>query len=327
MKYYLSKLISGQNLNFEEAKAAILSIGLGEVNGFQIASFLTAVQVNGLSVDELLGFREGMLELALNLPFNEYDAIDVCGTGGDGKDTFNISTTASFLVAGAGQKVAKHGNHGVSSAVGSSTVLETLGVKFTNDIPYLKNKLETAGICYLHAPLFHPAMKYVAPVRKDLGIRTFFNILGPLLNPAGVKKQFSGVSDIKTLELYAEVFRKSGIRFGVVHSVDIYDEISLTDEFVLATENHTQTYDPQSLGFRINHQQELHGGDSAKESAQIIINILKNQGTEAQTNAVLANAGVALSIARKLSLKEGIEVARESLESGQALKSLELLVL
>ncbi|MDP5121927.1 MAG: anthranilate phosphoribosyltransferase, partial [Spirosomaceae bacterium] len=209
MKPYLQKLLARESLIAEEAEAALLKIGNGEVNQSQIAAFLMGIQQKGISVDELIGFRNAMLSLAIHIDLADFDAIDVCGTGGDGKDTFNISTTAAFVVAGAGQAVAKHGNHGVSSAVGSSTVLEYLGVNFTNDADYLRKKMETAGMCYLHAPLFHPAMRFVGPVRKELGIKTFFNILGPLLNPAKVKKQLTGVYSLPVFELYKSLFQRT----------------------------------------------------------------------------------------------------------------------
>lgn len=326
MKEYLGLLISGNSLSQKEAYEAVLKIGSGEVNPSQIAGFLVAIQQKGITTAELIGFREAMLSLALPLDFEEFDAIDVCGTGGDGKDTFNISTTSAFVVAGAGQKVAKHGNHGVSSAVGSSTVLEYLGVKFTNDADYLKKKISEAGICYLHAPLFHPAMRFVGPIRKELGIRTFFNILGPLLNPAKVKKQLTGVSDLKTFEIFEALFNQSETKFGVVHSLDIYDEVSLTSDFKFATKNSNKIVSPADLGFQQCQQIELHGGGSLEESAEIVKLVLANKGTLAQTSAVLANAGLALSIANDISELDGILMAKESLESGRALNSLKKLV-
>ncbi|MCF8326522.1 MAG: anthranilate phosphoribosyltransferase [Leadbetterella sp.] len=326
MKTYLSKLLSAQTLSSEEAKNAILQIGSGEINPSQIAAFLMGIQQKGIAVDELKGFREGMLELAIEIDLNEFDAMDVCGTGGDGKDTFNISTTSAFLVAGAGQNVAKHGNHGVSSSVGSSTVLEHLGVKFTNDSNFLRSKIEKAGICYLHAPLFHPAMRFVGPIRKELGIKTFFNILGPLMNPAKVQKQLSGVFDITTFELYKELFKTSETRFGVVHALDGYDEVSLTGNFRLAENSSDNVINPNEIGMELVDDQELNGGNSLEESAKIMLNILKNQGTKAQTNTVLTNAGIALGIAREITIEEGISQAKESLESGMALRSLEILL-
>jgi anthranilate phosphoribosyltransferase len=326
MKTYLSKLLSAQTLSSEEAKNAILKIGSGEINTSQIAAFLMGIQQKGVAVDELKGFRDGMLELAIEINLSEFDAMDVCGTGGDGKDTFNISTTSAFVVAGAGQNVAKHGNHGVSSAVGSSTVLEHLGVKFTNDVDFLRSKIEKAGICYLHAPLFHPAMRFVGPIRKELGIKTFFNILGPLMNPAKVQKQLSGVFDINTFELYKNLFLSSDTKFGVLHALDGYDEVSLTGDFRFANGQSDNLLSPSNFNFDKINAQELSGGNTLEESGKIMIDILKNQGTKAQTDTVIINAAIALSVARDIKIDEGIAQAKESLESGNALRSLELLV-
>lgn len=326
MKRLLQNLIFSTNLSFEESRQAILKIGSGEINPAQIAAFLMGIQQKGITVDELKGFREGMLELAIDIDLTEFDAMDVCGTGGDGKDTFNISTTSAFVVAGAGQNVAKHGNHGVSSPVGSSTVLEHLGVKFTNDVDFLRAKIEKAGICYLHAPLFHPAMRFVGPIRKELGIKTFFNILGPLMNPAKVQKQLSGVFDLKTFELYKDLFLSTGTKFGVLHAIDGYDEVSLTGDFRLANNQSDRILQPSKLGFENIDAQELSGGNSLEESGKIMVDILKNKGKKAQTNTVIINAAIALSIAKEISIEEGIAQAKESLESGKALRSLELLV-
>lgn len=326
MKQYLNQLISHTSLSGAEAKAALLKIGQGEVNPSQMAAFLMGIQAKGVTVDELIGFREAMLELAVIVDLSEFDAMDLCGTGGDGKDTFNISTTASFIVAGAGQKVAKHGNHGVSSSVGSSTVLEFLGVKFTNDPDYLRTKIEQAGICYLHAPLFHPAMRHVGPIRKELGIKTFFNMLGPLLNPAKVEKQLTGVYDLSIFDLYHQVFNRSVSQYGILHSLDGYDEISLTGDFKLATNVINKNYSPSDLGLEVLLQDQLHGGDSLEASAKIMVSILENEGTPAQNAAVLANAGVALSVSLGLDLAEGIALARVSLESGKAWESFRKLV-
>ncbi len=326
MKNLLQNLISSTDLSFEESRQAVLKIGSGEINPAQIAAFLMAIQQKGITVNELKGFREGMLELAIGIDLTEFDAMDVCGTGGDGKDTFNISTTAAFVVAGADQKVAKHGNHGVSSPVGSSTVLEYLGVKFTNDADFLRSKIDKAGICYLHAPLFHPAMRFVGPIRKELGIKTFFNILGPLMNPAKVKKQLSGVFDQKTFELYKDLFLTSGTKFGVLHALDGYDEVSLTGDFRLANNQSDRILHPSKLGFANIDAQELSGGNSLEKSGKIMTDILKNAGTKAQTDTVIINAAIALSVARDIKIEEGIAQAKESLESGKALRSLELLV-
>jgi anthranilate phosphoribosyltransferase len=326
MKKLLGNLISSSHLTAEESREAIVLIGSGEVNAAQIAAFLMGIQQKGISVDELKGFREGMLELAIPIDLSEFDAMDVCGTGGDGKDTFNISTTSAFVVAGAGQNVAKHGNHGVSSAVGSSTVLEHLGVKFTNDVDFLRSKIEKAGICYLHAPLFHPAMRFVGPIRKELGIKTFFNILGPLMNPAKVQKQLSGVFDITTFELYKNLFLSSSTKFGVLHAIDGYDEVSLTGDFRFANGQSDDLLSPSNFNFERINPQELSGGETLEESGKIMVDILKNQGTKAQIDTVIINAAIALSVARDIKIEEGIAQAKESLESGKAFQSLELLV-
>lgn len=316
MKQYLNTLAQNQLLTKEEATDALLKIGRGETTPTNIAAFLGMYAYKGVTVDELEGFRNAMLELAVQVNLSDFDAMDIVGTGGDGKDTFNISTTSAFVIAGAGQAVAKHGNHGVSSAVGSSTVLEYLGVKFTNDEDFLRKKLETANICFFHAPLFHPAMKYVAPIRKELGIKTFFNILGPLLNPAKIQKQFSGVYDLKVFDLYAELFKRTHQKFGIVYDLGGYDEISLTNDVKIITNNiESKIYSFTNLPI---HSLDLHGGSTTEEAAKILIDVLENKATEAQKQVVLTNAGVALSIAREISIEEGISQAKESLESGKA---------
>lgn len=328
MKQYLNQLLDRQSLTKDQSKEALLKIGQGEANNSQIAAFLMGIQQKGITVDELEGFREAMLDLAVQIDLSAFDAMDIVGTGGDGKDTFNISTTSAFVLAGAGQNVAKHGNHGVSSAVGSSTVLEYLGVKFTNDESYLKQKLETAGICYMHAPLFHPAMKYVGPIRKELGMKTFFNILGPLLNPAKVQKQFSGVYNLTVFDLYAQLFSRTTAKFGIIYDLAGYDEISLTDDFQISThinkDKNVVSY--KSFGFASQQQTDIYGGGTIEESAAILLNVLKNEATEAQINVVLANAGLALSIAKDISVEEGIAQAKDSLLSGKALNCMKKLV-
>ncbi len=320
MKHYLNQLVEKQSLTKEESKEALLKIGQGEANNSQIAAFLMGIQQKGITVDELEGFREAMLSLAVPIDLSDFDAMDIVGTGGDGKDTFNISTTSAFVMAGAGQNIAKHGNHGVSSSVGSSTVLEYLGVKFTNDESYLKQKLETAGICYMHAPLFHPAMKYVAPIRKELGMKTFFNILGPLLNPAKVQKQFSGVYNLSVFDLYAQLFSRTAAKFAIIYDLAGYDEVSLTSDFQISshTNKDKSIVSPKSLGFDLQQQSDIYGGGTIEESAEILLNVLNNKATAAQTNVVLANAGFALSIAKDISIEEGIVQAKESLLSGKA---------
>ncbi|ADQ18156.1 anthranilate phosphoribosyltransferase [Leadbetterella byssophila DSM 17132] len=319
MKRYLNTLIQGGTLTFEEALEALTMIATGNAGTAQAAAFLMGIQQKGITAVELRGFRQGMLNLAVDLHLE--DAMDVCGTGGDGKDTFNISTTSAFIAAGAGVRIAKHGNHGVSSAVGSSTVLEHLGVKFTNDPDHLKRKLDEAGICYMHAPLFHPAMRYIAPVRKDLGVKTFFNILGPLMNPAKVQCQLTGVSDLKTFELYKELFSSQEGRYAVIHALDGYDEVSLTGGFRLWNQSADEIYHPAHLGLPEVQAEDLGGGNTLEDSANILIGILQGKGTEAQTSAVLANAGLAISTYKGISLEEGVGQARESLDSGRAYQS------
>ncbi len=322
MKNILASRIDGISLDQQSAKEVVLRMGRGEINPSQIAAFLSSYWYHPIQVQELKGFVEAMLELAVTVDLSEFDAMDVCGTGGDGKDTFNISTTSSFVVVGAGQKIAKHGNHGVSSAVGSSTVLEFLGLKFKNDESYLKRKMENAGICFLHAPLFHPAMRFVGPIRKELGMKTFFNLLGPLLNPAKVSKQLTGVYSGEVFDLYYEYFKESGKDFGIVFGEDGYDEISLTNGFRLATNAGRSDFQPNDLGFGFVTSDQLSGGSTVEHSADIMYKILQREGTEAQTNAVLANAGAALWVAgRADSLNNGILLAKESLESGRAFQA------
>lgn len=322
MKNILALRTEGIALDQQTAKDIMLRIGSGEINPSQIAAFLTSYWFHPIQVQELKGFVDAMLELAITIDLTEFDAMDVCGTGGDGKDTFNISTTSSFVVVGAGQKIAKHGNHGVSSAVGSSTVLEFLGLKFKNDESYLKQKMENAGICFLHAPLFHPAMRFVGPIRKELGIKTFFNLLGPLLNPAKVEKQLTGVYSSEVFGLYQDFFTGTGKQFGIVFGEDGYDEISLTSDFRFGNNDGIRSYHPSDLGFATIQMDQLSGGTTVEHSADIMYKILQREGTIAQTQAVLANAGAALFVGKKAkSMQEGIELAKESLESGRAFQA------
>jgi anthranilate phosphoribosyltransferase len=327
MKAILNHLLGHQTLTHSTAKETLTQIGKGEHNAVQIASFLTTFAMRGITIEELSGFREAMLDLCIKVDLQAYDAMDVCGTGGDGKDTFNISTLSAFVVAGAGQRVAKHGNHGVSSAVGSSTVLEYLGIKFSNEIDFLEHKIETAGICYLHAPLFHPAMKYVAPIRKDLGIKTFFNMLGPMINPSFPTKQLVGVFSLELARLYAYLYQQTGHKSLIVHSLDGYDEVSLTGDFKIITAQNEQILSAQALGLEVVKAEELSGGATLQDSAQIFMNVLNNEATKAQKQAVLANSALALHAANPaLSLLDAVQTAQESLESGRALMSFKKLI-
>lgn len=327
MKATLNYLLSHQTLDQQTAYQTLLGIGRGEYNPSQIASFLTVFALRGITVEELTGFRNAMLEMLLPIDFQEFDAMDVCGTGGDGKDTFNVSTLSAFVVAGAGQRVAKQGNHGVSSAVGSSTVLEYLGIKFTNDIDYLRRKMETAYICYLHAPLFHPAMKNVAPIRKELGIKTFFNMLGPMINPSFTKKQLVGVFSLELARLYAYLYQQSNLQYLIVHALDGYDEVSLTGDFKITSAQSEQILSPIHLGLDTLAPAQLSGGDTLADSAKIFLNVLNNEATSAQKQVVLANAGLALYAANpSLSLADAVALARESLESKRALACFKKLI-
>ena len=324
LKPVLNRLFLGEKLEKGEAKSILTDIGNGQVEPFQIAAFLTCFRMRPISGSELAGFREAMIELAINVDFTDLETIDLCGTGGDGKNTFNISTTSSFVVAGAGFKVAKHGNYGVSSPCGSSNVLEYLGYRFTNDYDKLRRDIEEANFCYMHAPLFHPAMKEVGPIRKGLQIKTFFNMLGPLLNPARPGQQLTGVFSPDLMPLYQEVFEDMGSNYAVIHSNDGYDEVSLTGSFQIRSNQFSGEVPPENLGFAPVDPKALHGGDTVEEAAGILTAILQGRGSEAQTNVVVANAGLAIQrFLPDLSIAECIERAREAIVSGQAYEKLQ----
>ncbi len=321
MKNVLNKLFKYQSLSREEAFQILSNLATGQYNNSQMAAFMTVYLMRSITVEELEGFRDAMLELCVKVPVDEYNAIDLCGTGGDGKNTFNISTLSSFVVAGSGQNVVKHGNYGVSSVSGSSNVLESMGASFTNDLGVIRKSLDESGICFLHAPLFHPAMKNVGPVRKELGIKTFFNMLGPMVNPAFPKNQLVGVFSLELARLYGYLYQNTDKNFVILHALDGYDEISLTGGFKAITNEQEAVYQPEDLGLSRVTEEQLHGGETIEEAAVIFQSILNNQGTKAQVEAVLANSGMAISVGKKISIKEGIEQARESLVSGSALKS------
>lgn len=326
MKDLLNRLVNQESISSSEAKQVLVNISKGDYNQSQIASFLTVYMMRNITLQELKGFRDALLELCISVDLSAYNTIDLCGTGGDGKDTFNISTLASFVTAGAGIHVAKHGNYGVSSACGSSNVMEYLGVKFTNDEGFIKKSIEEAGICILHAPLFHPAMKNVAPIRKDLGVKTFFNMLGPMVNPSFPKNQMVGVFNLELLRLYAYLYQNTNTNYSIVHALDGYDEISLTCDTKIVTNHEEQILSPEDLGLEILDQNSISGGNTIKISAAIFMDIIEGKGTEAQKNVVCANAGLAIATVRKCSHKEGFELAKESLASGKAKKSLETLI-
>lgn len=327
MKAILNKLFEQQCLSKEEAKAILIEIAAEKFNNSQIASFLTVFLMRPISVGELAGFREALLELSVKIDLSDFNTIDLCGTGGDGKDTFNISTLTSFIVAGTGNKVAKHGNYSSSSISGSSNILEYLGYKFTNNEATLKSQVDTANICFLHAPLFHPAMKAVGPVRKELGVKTFFNMLGPLVNPSNPQNQMVGVFNLEVARIYNYLLQETTQNYGIVHSLDGYDEISLTSDFKLFTRNNEQIITPESLGLRRLEQSEIFGGDSVKESAKIFVSILEGNGTEAQNNTVLANAAFALkTFDANKSFETAFEEAKDSLLGLKAKESLKKLM-
>jgi len=325
MKELLNRLINHETISKDEAKQALFSISNGEYNESQIAAFLTVYMMRSITIEELEGFRDALLELCVAIDLSAYNPIDLCGTGGDGKNTFNISTTSSFVTAGAGVNVAKHGNYGVSSVSGSSNVMESLGIKFSNDAGFLEKCIAEAGICVLHAPLFHPAMKNVAPIRKSLAVKTFFNMLGPMVNPAFPQNQLVGVFNLELARMYGYLYQNTDKNFTILHALDGYDEISLTGNTKTISNNSEGMLSPEDFGVETLNQEEIAGGGSIESSAEIFVNILKGKGTQAQNNVVCANAGMAIATAKQISVKEGFETARVSINSGKALMALEKL--
>ena len=325
MKDTLNRLINHDILSKADAQNILVNIAKGDYNTSQIAAFLTVYMMRSITIEELEGFRDALLELCQAVNLSEYDPIDLCGTGGDGKDTFNISTLASFVTAGAGVKVTKHGNYGVSSKCGSSNVMEFLGIKFSNEADFLEKSIDKAGICVLHAPLFHPAMKNVAPIRRELAVKTFFNMLGPMVNPAFPKNQMVGVFNLELARMYGYLYQNTDKKFTILHALDGYDEISLTGNTKTISNRSEGVLKPEDFGVEPIAQSQITGGNSIEASARIFIDILKGQGTEAQNNVVCANAGVAISTVKNLEVKEGFEKAKESLMSGKGLQALKKL--
>lgn len=325
MKETLNKLINHEILPKEEAKQILVNIAKGDYNTSQIAAFLTVYMMRSITIEELEGFRDALLELCLAVDLSDYDPIDLCGTGGDGKDTFNISTLASFVTAGAGVKVTKHGNYGVSSKCGSSNVMEFLGIKFSNEADFLKKSIEEAGICVLHAPLFHPAMKNVAPIRRELAVKTFFNMLGPMVNPAFPKNQMVGVFNLELARMYGYLYQNTDKKFTVLHALDGYDEISLTGDTKTISNNTEAMLSPNDFGVQKISQSEITGGEDIAASAQIFLDVLHGKGTEAQNNVVCANAGVAIATVESSTPKAGFEKAKEALLGGKGLEALKKL--
>jgi len=309
MKELLNRLINHEAISKDEARDVLVNISKGKYNQSQIASFLTVYMMRSITLEELEGFRDALLELCIHTDLSEFDPIDLCGTGGDGKDTFNISTLASFVTAGAGVKVSKHGNYGVSSACGSSNVMEHLGVKFTNKKSFLKK-----------------SMKNVAPIRRELGVKTFFNMLGPMVNPAFPKNQLVGVFNLELQRLYGYLYQKTDKNYTILHALDGYDEISLTGQTKAIRNSSERMLSPTDFGVDIIQQKDIYGGSTVKQAAKIFMKVINGKGTNAQNNVVCANAGMAIATAKNTSPLEGFELAKESLMSGQAKTSLQTLI-
>ena len=327
MKKILQLLFEHKTLSREQAKEVLLNIGKGIYNEHEITSFMTVYLMRSITIEELQGFRDALLELCISVNLHGLEVMDIVGTGGDGKNTFNISTLACFIVAGAGQKVAKHGNYGASSISGASNVMEQLGYKFKNDQPRLKKEVEETNICFLHAPLFHPALKTVGPIRKNLGVRTFFNMLGPMVNPASPAYQLVGVYNLEMARIYNYLLQQTGKAFTIIHSLDGYDEISLTNDTKVITNEGEKVMTPEQLGKRSVTATDIYGGNTVEEAAKIFSTILKGEGSWAQNAVVLANAAMALHCTGKYkTYEEAYASAVTSLESGKANQSLQKLV-
>jgi anthranilate phosphoribosyltransferase len=327
MKKILQYLFEHKTLSRQSAREVLVNIGKAIYNEHEVTAFMTVYLMRSITIEELQGFRDALLELALPLDLNGYQTLDIVGTGGDGKNTFNISTIACFIAAGAGQKVAKHGNYGASSISGASNVVEQLGYRFKSDNSQLKKELELTNLCFLHAPLFHPALKTVAPIRKNLAMRTFFNMLGPMANPAQPSFQLVGVFSLEMARIYNYLLQQGGRPFTIIHSLDGYDEISLTNDTKVITEEGEKILTPEQLGKRMVSASDLSGGSSVEESARIFLKILDGEGTLAQNAVVLANAAMALYSTRVYGkYDDAYNAAVESLETGNARQVLTKLI-
>jgi anthranilate phosphoribosyltransferase len=327
MKKILQYLFEHKTLSREQSKEVLIQISKGLYNESEMAAFITVFLMRSITIGELQGFRDALLELCVRVDLNGHDTIDIVGTGGDGKNTFNISTLACFIVAGTGQKVAKHGNYGATSISGASNVMEQLGYKFKNDTGRLKQEVEAANICFLHAPMFHPALKTVGPIRKNLGIRTFFNMLGPMVNPAFPKFQLVGVYNLEMARVYNYLLQLAGGCFTIIHSLDGYDEISLTGDTKVITNKGEKIMTPEQLGKRMVNAADIYGGNTVEEAAKIFVKILKVEGSWAQNAVVLANAAMALHCTGSFTTYEDAYAAAvDSLESGKAYQSFQKLI-
>lgn len=321
MKEILNQLFDHKKLDKAQAKEVLMKISKDIYNPAEIAAFITVYLMRGISIDELKGFREALLELCIPIDLEGRQTIDVCGTGGDGKNTFNISTLSAFVIAGAGYQVTKHGNYGVSSACGSSNVLEHLGYSFTNERDTLLRQLDAANICFFHAPLFHPALKSVGPIRRQLGVKTFFNMLGPIVNPAQPSHQLVGVFNLKLQRLYQYLLEETKISYSIVHALDGYDEISLTGDAKVVSSNHGEfILSPSEMKLDKLDPESIFGGNTVEEAAGIFTDVLENKGTTAQENVVMANAALAIDCFKDESdLSSSLREAKTSLKEGRAL--------
>jgi anthranilate phosphoribosyltransferase len=327
MKKILKYLFEHKTLTLQQAKEVMLNIAKGVYNDTEITAFITVYLMRSITIDELQGFRDGLLELAVPIDLNGYKVMDIVGTGGDGKNTFNISTLACFIVAGAGKKVAKHGNYGATSVSGASNVMEQLGYKFKNHSDQLKKEIEAADFTFLHAPLFHPALKAVAQIRKNIGFRTFFNMLGPMVNPANPEYQLVGVYNLEMARIYNYLLQQTGKPFTIIHGLDGYDEISLTNDTKVITKSGEKVLQAEVLGKRIVSPVDIYGGTTVEEASKIFIKVLKGEGSWAQNAVVLANAAMALQITGEYnSYDDAYNTAVESLESGNAYNKFKKLI-
>jgi anthranilate phosphoribosyltransferase len=327
MKKILQHLFEHKTLSQQQAKEVMLNIAKAVYNDTEITAFITVFLMRSITIAELQGFRDGLLELAVPVNLNGYDVIDIVGTGGDGKNTFNISTLACFIVAGAGRKVAKHGNYGATSVSGASNVMEFLGYKFKNHSDQLKKEIEETNFCFLHAPLFHPALKAVAQIRKNIGFRTFFNMLGPMVNPANPQYQLVGVYNLEMARIYNYLLQQTGKPFTIIHGLDGYDEISLTNDTKVITQKGEKVVSAEELGKRTVSPVDIYGGNSVEDAAKTFLNILKGEGSWAQNAVVLANASMALQCTGGYkNYDEAYGAAVESLEGGKAYQQLQKLI-
>jgi len=317
---FLKKILRQEQLNINESEAFIHAIANDEFSEVELGGILTAIQMRGLTLDEFKGFRNALESYADRVSLYTNEAIDVCGTGGDGKDTFNISTTTAFILSAMGYKVIKHGNYGVSSICGSSNVLEYLGFNFTKDEQVLNQQLEKQNICFIHAPLFHPVLKKVAPVRKQLGVGTFFNAMGPLLNPIQPKFQLTGTYSLELAKIYQVLLRDKRQSFKVVYALDRYDELTLTADARVLGNNSDEILNANSFGVEVTSPENLKGG-SIEQSANMLRSILGGHASEELINVVASNTALGMSCFHpEKQYKILFEEAKAFISSGQAIK-------